>query len=228
MQFPGFFLQTSVSAGTENANAPTAGDVVCDRVQNCTIVAPVPGNKVDRKPPSIALTYPQQAAVFTVAEAFPARYSCSDAGSGVAHCTGNVPADTPLDTSRTGAFQFTVKAADKVGNAAQTTVNYDVTWGICSARQIFNAGTVAKIQVALCDAGKTPSGSGRLAVTATAISPGTLQGQSPAFRFQGQGVWEFNLDTRNFPVGTYDLQFSVSQDPVVHHVQFQLVSRVGQ
>jgi hypothetical protein len=53
-----FSLATSVAAGAETANASTGNHQVCDMAGNCATAGPVSGNKIDRKPPTIAITSP--------------------------------------------------------------------------------------------------------------------------------------------------------------------------
>ena len=55
-----------------------------------------------------------------------ARYSCSDGGSGVASCAGDVPDGGTLDTGRPGSFAFGVTATDAAGNAATATRAWSV------------------------------------------------------------------------------------------------------
>ena len=49
-----FNLSTSVSSGSENANASTGSHQVCDNVGNCATAGPISGNKVDLKNPSVS------------------------------------------------------------------------------------------------------------------------------------------------------------------------------
>jgi hypothetical protein len=55
-------------------------------------------------------------------------YSCTDALSGLASCTGTVNAGAALDTSSFGPHDFTVKATDVAGNAASVTHGYTITY----------------------------------------------------------------------------------------------------
>jgi Bacterial pre-peptidase C-terminal domain len=84
----------------------------------------------DRTAPSIAFTSPTQGAEYTLGQKVLAGYSCADEpnGSGVAECEGTVPVGARLNTSSVGAKTFTVKAADKSGNAGSQTVSYSVVY----------------------------------------------------------------------------------------------------
>ena len=84
----------------------------------------------DQTAPSIAFTSPTQGAEYTLGQKVLAGYSCADEpnGSGLAKCEGTLPVGAKLDTSSVGAKTFTVKAADKNGNAVSQTVSYSVVY----------------------------------------------------------------------------------------------------
>lgn len=124
-----FSLSTSVAAGNETANAATNSHPVADAVGNSATAGPVSGNKVDRKAPTIAITAPAQNATYTYRQPVPASYSCTDGGSGVAQCSGNVANGANIPSTNPGANTFTVNARDNVGNQAPAlTRNYNVTF----------------------------------------------------------------------------------------------------
>jgi hypothetical protein len=120
-----FSLVTSVPAGTETANASTGSRMVCDAAGNCATAGPIPGNKVDRKPPDIVITTPITA-IYQLHQSVFASFACSDAGAGLASCVGTTPTGSPIDTSALGFKSFTVNASDLVGNATGRTVAYEV------------------------------------------------------------------------------------------------------
>ena len=85
---------------------------------------------VDSTAPAIALTTPEQGAVFASGEAVNAGYTCADAGgSGIASCTGTVAEGQALDTTP-GSHTFTVTAVDNAGNT--TTVTHSYRASICT------------------------------------------------------------------------------------------------
>jgi hypothetical protein len=84
---------------------------------------------VDTRAPSIVVTTPPPGAVYAVGEQVAADYSCSDDGSGIAGCVGNVANGAPLDTGSPGDKTFTVNATDKAGNPASKSVSYSVVDG---------------------------------------------------------------------------------------------------
>lgn len=84
------------------------------------ILAPQP---TDTTPPSIAIATPANGAVYATGQSVIADYSCSDADSGVASCSGPVADGSPVDTSN-GVHSFTVSAQDVAGNPSSSTVTY--------------------------------------------------------------------------------------------------------
>jgi hypothetical protein len=124
-----FSLSTNVPAGTETATAQTNSRVVQDQVGNSAPAGPIPGNKIDRKAPTIAVTTPPQNVNYVFRQPVAANYACTDPGSGVQSCTGTVANGANIPTSTPGAQTFTVTARDNVGNVAPTvTRNYTVTF----------------------------------------------------------------------------------------------------
>jgi len=56
-----FNLTTHVPIGTETADAATDSRQVCDNAGNCTVAGPIPGNKVDKKAPTVSCGAPDGA-----------------------------------------------------------------------------------------------------------------------------------------------------------------------
>src|SRR5262249_41924619 len=81
----------------------------------------------DTTAPTIAFTAPADGAVLTPGNVVRADYSCADerGGSGLATCTGTVPAGSAIHMSL-GAHSFTVNATDVAGNARSETHTYRV------------------------------------------------------------------------------------------------------
>lgn len=79
----------------------------------------------DTTPPSIDVSRPS-GTTYGLHDAVIASYSCTDAGSGIASCTGPVPSGDEIDTSMEGTHAFTVTAVDRAGNQATRTVTYTV------------------------------------------------------------------------------------------------------
>jgi alpha-tubulin suppressor-like RCC1 family protein len=230
-----FSLSTTVPAGTETAGVSTETHQVCDGVGNCTTAGLVSGIMVDKKAPSITITTPPTGALYTIGQAVPASYTCSDGGSGVATCAGPVASGAALPTSSPGSKAFTVHAADKVGNASTASTSYTVAYAagtgapaaciLYSQTQAHNPGSTIPIKLELCDVhGKNLSSA---AITLTAIGLAPNSGNSNpngVFRYVTTpapgGSYSYNLKTTGFHAGTYTLQFTVTGDPTVHRAQF--------
>jgi hypothetical protein len=77
---------------------------------------------VDVTAPHIMVTSPTEGAQYEIHSTPDATFSCNDAGSGVATCTG----PSTVDTSTLGDKTFTVNATDLAGNSSTTAVHYKV------------------------------------------------------------------------------------------------------
>jgi len=190
---------------------------------------------LDATPPTIVLNSPAQGASFFLGAAGTASYSCSDSGSGIETCTGTKPNGASITTSTVGSFSFTVNATDLAGNQATVTHDYSVGYGICGYEQFAarKAGSVIPVKLYVCDAAGANLSSPTIAVTATSVIRVSDSANAPLedagnanpdfnFRYDGAGRYMFNLDTNGFATGTYWLMFTVSGDPTVHHVEFQI------
>ena len=124
-----FHLTTSVPAGTETASAATNSRQVCDVVGNCSTAAPITGNKVDKKAPTIAIALPMAGATYGLNAKVGASYACSDGGAGMTSCTGPVANGSLVNTSSKGTKTFAVTAIDTVGNSSTVSVTYSVVPG---------------------------------------------------------------------------------------------------
>lgn len=229
-----FYLVTSVPAGTETSNAFTDSRSVCDKAGNCASAGPVGGNRVDKKPPSIALNAPGTLE-YVVNQPVPADYNCTDGGSGVDTCAGPVASGANIGTTGVGTFTFTVNAADKVGNSSTKSSTYKVTYRIClqyDPDQPLN-GRGINISLQLCDYDNVNVSKQSIVVTALAVDgdprrakplgslnagntflygPGTAPGAS----------YLYVLDTQGLGQGTHVLTFSVAGDPVTHAAPFRI------
>jgi hypothetical protein len=82
----------------------------------------------DFTPPVITLWSPLDGTEIPQHDVVFAGYDCFDPipSSGLVTCAGNVPPNTPLDTSVPGEYTFTVTATDGEGNLATATADYTV------------------------------------------------------------------------------------------------------
>jgi Tol biopolymer transport system component len=85
---------------------------------------------VDRRPPTIQITSPVNAATYTLRDAVSAAYSCASSPSAhIVSCLGPVANGASVDTSTIGTKAFTVNAADDQGKTATATRSYSVVFG---------------------------------------------------------------------------------------------------
>ena len=185
-------------------------------------------------PPAITITSPT-ATVYLLNQVVAAAFQCTDAGSGVATCTGPVANGAAINTASVGAKTFTVNATDLAGNTSQQSVNYTVTYGVNALfdqTKAHKSGSTVPIKLELVNASGVNQSASNIVVTATAVTrlsnnaPGALQdpgNSNPDFNFRYTGgQYHFNLKTTGYATGTYRLDFQVSGDPVTHSVQFQI------
>ncbi|TMK67918.1 MAG: hypothetical protein E6G53_01535, partial [Actinobacteria bacterium] len=200
-----FSLTTSVAAGTENANAPTASHQVCDVVGNCATGGPIAGNKVDRKPPTSSASAP-------ASSASPVRvdYTAADTGSGLGKVElyvkrpgdsafAKVATDTAPGSSGhfdyapsagDGSYGFYTIAYDAAGNAeaaptsADATTSVDVTAPRVTVTQPANGSTTDLMTFS----GATGTASGDVQSVTVRIFSGSTEVQTLSASVSG-GSW---------------------------------------
>jgi TolB protein len=87
----------------------------------------------DTTPPTITIRRPTTSGtdridIYTVGQVVLADYTCTDEGSGIRHCQGNVPSGEAIDTRNIGTYDFVVFAADQSGNPAYARARYRVVY----------------------------------------------------------------------------------------------------
>ncbi len=92
---------------------------------------------------------------YTQGQNVSADYECTDAGSGVASCSGTVADGAPIDTSSAGTHTFTVQSTDAAGNQTTETVTYQVALLNCS---LSARGRLVATRRGTINARVTPSG----------------------------------------------------------------------
>ena len=115
-----------------------------------------------------------------------------------------------------------------------------VSYGICplyDQSKAHKSGSTIPIKLQLCDNSGNNVSAPNISVVATAITlastnaPGVLSDSgnaNPDFNFRyssdigSSGGYVFNLSSRGYGVGTYNLHFRAGNDPVTHTVQFQV------
>jgi len=223
----GFQLSTSVPAGTETAAAATGSQKLCDLAGNCTTAGPIAGNRVDRKAPGISIQSP--AGAYVTGQSVQAGYTCSDGGSGIAKCGGNVASGAAVDTSKPGTYSFTVNAADQAGNQAQQTSSYSVGYRICELTGRHGGrheGATVRLRFTVCDAAGHNLSSSALKVRATGllqVSTGAVLPVPGTLRFKHE-TYSIRLDNDDLPDGDYKLLLSIAGDPQKYSLPFRLYS----
>jgi hypothetical protein len=86
-----------------------------------------------------------------------------------------------------------------------------------------NTGSTVPIQVQLQTYSGANLSSPKTVLTVVGLTPSPAPGVSPAGTFTyDSGMYQLNVKTSQYPVGTYTLSFSVSGDPNVHTVTFEV------
>ncbi|MFN2530746.1 MAG: choice-of-anchor Q domain-containing protein [Pyrinomonadaceae bacterium] len=233
-------LSQSPTAGTlVNLGTTTITVTASDAAHNsssCTTTFTV----TDVTPPTITITTPPSGAAYLLNQSVAASYSCADCG-GVASCVGPVASGSSIGTASVGTKAFTVSASDNASNnAAPQSVSYTVSYGVAvlfDQNRAAKSGSTIPIKIQLVDAnGNNVSLPAVVAhavsVIQTSSSASVLlddAGQAnPDFDFRydsslgGTGGYIFNLKTTGYGTGTYVLNYTVSGDPVIHTIQFQV------
>ncbi|MEU3778535.1 hypothetical protein AB0F11_36105 [Streptomyces sp. NPDC032472] len=178
--------------------------------------------RLDTGPPTITVVRPT-AGTYLFHESVTASYSCTDATSGVATCTGTVPNGSPIDTSTFGPHTFTVNAADVAANPAAKSVTYTVAYRICllydPTRPVRGGNSTVPIRLRICDVnGANLSGPGITLTPSQIVGPTTRPFTTP-FRYDAQlGGYIVNLPTSGLANGSYTLRFTISGADTTTHV----------
>ncbi len=146
-----FNLTTSVPAGSEDGNASTGSHQVCDNVGNCSTGGPITGNQIDRKAPSVGISFPGSSGTASspVVLASPAEtiaFSATDGGSGVASWTLTRYAAALSGGSCPGSFAVDAVVGGSSGGASLTdpeTLAYGKCyyWTLASTDAVGNGST---------------------------------------------------------------------------------------
>jgi trimeric autotransporter adhesin len=134
--------------------------------------------KRDATAPVIAISTPANGATYPQGTVVNANYSCSDATSGVASCSGTTASGAPINTATQGGQSFIVNATDAAGNSAMASTNYTITAPIVSftlAPGTLGFGNQA-VNIPSSSASITLSNTGTTALPLTSIA---LTGSNP-------------------------------------------------
>ncbi|MGH3129541.1 MAG: PxKF domain-containing protein, partial [Gaiellaceae bacterium] len=122
-------IDSSTGCGTTTLTENTAGTVLtCSATNGAGLASERSVTiKLDRTPPTIAVTNPPDGTSYVLNQTVLANYSCQDAGgSGLASCAGPAASGAAIETSVLGGHAFTVTATDIAGNVATATRSYAV------------------------------------------------------------------------------------------------------
>ncbi len=145
-----------------------------------------------------------------------------------------------IDTTSVGTKTFTVDATDSHSNSSSKSISYSVAYRICALydqTHSIKSGATIPIKLELCDASGIDSSASTIVAHATGVvmvsnnASETLQSSGNAnpdndFRFDSTlgttGGYIFNLSTKGYPTGTFNLQFTAGSDPTTHVTSFQV------
>ena len=197
--------------------------------------------RIDKTPPVITLTTPQDGGQYSLKSTVLALYSATDTISGLASTFGTVPNGEAIPTSTVGPQTFSVTATDNAGNSVTKKVTYSITYNFggilppikADGSSTFNKGSAVPVKFRLTDAG------GNYITTATArlnlapiVSsnpgqeiPATSKGNSNTgnyFRYDTtDNLYIFNLDTKPLSTGKWQLRIKLD-DGTMKTVNIQL------
>jgi hypothetical protein len=227
-----FSLTTNVPPGSETANAPTDARQVCDAAGNCASTPVITGIKIDRKAPVATIAAPTNRH-YILNEVVAAAFSCVDGGV-VASCQGTAANGAPIDTTSVGAKTFTVTAVDGAGQAHTAATSYTVGYRVKPLGPFSVKGgneLIAAMQ--LTDAQGVNVSSSTLVATVVAVrslATGTVvvlrdaSKRNPDSNFQyAYGGYGYVVNTKGLPLGDYQIEFTVANDPTQHALRFTVV-----
>jgi probable HAF family extracellular repeat protein len=122
----GYPTPTTSGCGTVQVPNTTGTTYTCTATNSVATRSVSATIKEDTVPPVVTITSPTNGQKIKQNTVVDAAYTCSDATSGVASCTGTVANGAPIATSVVGTQSFTVVSTDAAGNQTTQTVSYVV------------------------------------------------------------------------------------------------------
>jgi hypothetical protein len=206
--------------------------------------------KVDKTPPVIALVTPADGSSYVLNASVDALYTCQDATSGPATCSGPVASGADLATGSVGPHTFSVTATDNAGNTAVRASVYHVTFstGAClgdaghsvlqpinmDGTSVFKQKSTVPVKFRVCDANGISIGANTVAAfTLVNITQGTtitavnepVDSTTPdtTFRWDASAQrWIFNSNTKSLMANrTYGFVITLTDGSVIPY-QFGL------
>lgn len=90
---------------------------------------------VDRGAPTVTISAPLDGASVVQHSDVALTYTCADAVSGIASCSGPAPSGTAVDTAQPGTHHVEVTATDRAGRTSTTTATYEVVTGTFAVQE---------------------------------------------------------------------------------------------
>jgi hypothetical protein len=193
--------------------------------------------KIDTTVPSATVSAPGAPVTYTLNQSVASSYSCTDALSGVAGCSGPVVSGQAIDTTSPGAKTFAVTATDKAGNVGSTSVGYTVGFGVCpqyDQTKAHKAGSTVPVKIQLCDVVRANVSAPAITVkkatlvkvdnsASSSLDASTTATADSDFRYDaGLGGYIYNLKTTGLTTGTWAFSFTASGDGTTHRVFFDI------
>jgi len=122
----GVICDPQVVLSSEGADQSASGRCY-DAAGNQSELAIATGINIDKTGPTVSISSPADGATYARNQVVLANFTCGDALSGIASCSGTVVNGQPIKTSKkVKNAKFTVNATDKAGNATKQTATYTV------------------------------------------------------------------------------------------------------
>lgn len=112
------------TVSTEGRNQSVTG--TCTDHAGNTATDTQTGIDIDKTAPVVTVVAPAENATYDLEERVAAAYECTDSGSGVNSCEGNVAPGDAVDTLSAGAHTFSIAARDAAANETNRAVPYEV------------------------------------------------------------------------------------------------------
>jgi flagellar motor protein MotB len=172
---PGTYTVTATYAG----NAPTVNGQTVSATARFTVLGP----------PSATVTTPSEHATYTLGEAVPSAYVCSDSTdapglvAGSAGCSATTGDGAPIDTSTLGAHTFTVTATSQDGQRTTRSVPYTVV-APATPSTPSPRGTPPRSSPAVPTSPTVSASPGKAGLTYRLSAGGSPPGASPIVRYR--------------------------------------------
>ena len=122
----GFPIPTTSGCGTVSVPQTTGTSYSCSATNSSGTASNSVIIKEDSVKPQVTIKVPVKGKTYALHAKVLASYSCLDATSGVASCTGTVKDGAPINTSTAGTKTFKVVGKDKAGNKKAVSLLYNV------------------------------------------------------------------------------------------------------